>query len=280
DKAIKHLELLERSTRVMEKYFGEFPFVKEKIGIAETPHLGMEHQTMNAYGNKFTYTKVRGVDFDWLLHHEFGHEWWANKVTDKNYADMWIQEGICSFGDALFTREYEGEEAYQKRMARTARAIQNRKPVVPDDDANSDDVYQGDIYGKGAFFMHSLRYIIGDSIFFPTLKKLATDPKYTYDNLVTTNDVEQLFSSASGRNLKPFFDMYLRTVNKLEIAVKQNGDTSYFISTFFPMSLPLEIQTDTGIQKVVLESKPVLISSKTLPVIDPKTFYLKRVVYE
>ena len=280
-KAAKHLELLERSAKVLEKYFGEYPFVKEKIGIAETPHLGMEHQTMNAYGNRFIYTKVGGVDFDWLLHHEFGHEWWANKVTDKNYADMWIQEGICSFGDALFIREYEGEDAYRLRMARTARSTQNAKPVVPDDNANSDDVYQGDIYGKGAFFMHSLRYILGDSIFFPALKKFATDPRYTYHNLVTTNDVEQFFSKAAGKNLKPFFDLFLRTINKLEISVKQTGDQRYLLKVAnLDMPLPMEVQTDSGTQTITTDPKGATIISKTMPVIDPKTFYLKKVIFE
>ncbi|HMQ00587.1 MAG TPA: M1 family metallopeptidase, partial [Cyclobacteriaceae bacterium] len=124
DKAPHLLYLLERSARVLEKYFGEYPFVKEKIGIAETPHLGMEHQTMNAYGNQYRYSKIGGEDFDWLLHHEFGHEWWANKVSNKDWAHMWIQEGICSFGDHLFTLEMEGEEAYNERMRETGRRTQ------------------------------------------------------------------------------------------------------------------------------------------------------------
>ncbi len=115
---------------------------------------------------------------------------------------MWIQ-GSCSFADALFTLEMEGEESYLKRMRQTARNTQNLKPIVQGEAVDSDDAYQADIYGKGAFFMHTLRYVLGDSIFFPTLRKLATDPVYTYDNTVTTDDVEKLFSSASKQNMKP-----------------------------------------------------------------------------
>ena len=277
----KHLELLERSARVLEKYFGEYPFVKEKIGIAETPHLGMEHQTMNAYGNKFNYTKAGDVEFDWLLHHEFGHEWWANKITGKNYSDMWIQEGICSFGDALFTREYQGEAAYLQRMANTARATQNVKPVVPGVDANSDEVYQGDIYGKGAFFMHTLRYVTGDSIFFPALLQFATDPKYTYHNMVTTDDVEKFFSTAAGKNLKPLFDLFLRTTNKLEILVKQVSTNKYKITmNNLEMMLPLQIHTSSGLKTYWIDQKGLEIESTAMPVIDPSVFYLKRVIYE
>jgi aminopeptidase N len=220
-KANRLLDFLERCVKLEEKYFGPYPFPKDKIAICETPHLGMEHQTLNAYGNKFRYTVSGGKDFDWLLLHELGHEWWGNKVTVKDWADMWIHEGICSFGDRLYTLDYDGPEAYKEQMRETALATANLKPVVPGQDVDADSVYQLDIYNKGAFFMHTLRYIIGDSVFFPTLKNLATDPMYTYDNLVSTDDVEKLFSNASGTNLKPVFDFYLRTTNKLEVRVRQ-----------------------------------------------------------
>lgn len=279
-KAPHHLEMLERSCRILEKYFGEYPWAKEKIGIAETPHLGMEHQTMNAYGNKFRYVKVGGEDFDWLLHHEFGHEWWANKISNNDWAHMWIQEGICSYGDALYFREMEGEESYQKRMRNQSMHLSG-KAVVLADTADSDLAYSGDIYGKGAFFMHSLRYLLGDSIFFPTLKTLATDPAYTYDNMIATKDVEQLFSKASGRELKPFFDFYLRTTNRFEVRVKQTTEDKYRISLInFDMPLPMEITTDKGTTKMTVDKKGIEVTSSSLPQIDKTGFYYKRIIYE
>jgi aminopeptidase N len=282
DKGPHHLEVLERTCEVLEKYFGEYPWAKEKIGIAETPHLGMEHQSMNAYGNQFRYTKVGGEDFDWLLTHEFGHEWWANKVSNKDWAHMWIQEGICTYGDALYVRELEGEEAYQKVMQRNARNAQNTKPIVQGEVVDSDDTYHGDIYGKGALFMHTVRYVIGDSLFFPILKKLATDQKYTYDNTITTDDVEKLFSTDSRTNLKPLFDFYLRTTQKLEVNVKQTGENKYAIklTNFDGMKLPLEVLSDGKISKIMVDKTAITIESKTPPQIDPKGFYLKRVVLE
>lgn len=281
DKAAHHLEVFERSIKMQEKYFGEYPWIKEKIAIAETPHLGMEHQSMNAYGNKFKYMKVGGQDFDWLVHHEFGHEWWGNKVTGKDWGDMWVQEGICTFGDVLFIREAEGEEAYIKRMQQMSLYIQNQKPVVLGTNINSDDAYHGDIYSKGAFFMHTLRYITGDDLFFPAIKKFATDARYTYDNLVTTDDVEQFFSRESGINLKPLFDFYLRTTQKLDIRVKQTKDTSYLVQLVnYAGALPLDIGTNNGTKRMTVDKKGITVNSQTLPVIDAKTFYLKRVIFE
>jgi aminopeptidase N len=280
-KAAHHLDVFEQTARIQEKYFGEYPFVKEKIGAVETPHLGMEHQTMNAYGNKFNYVKVGGKDFDWLLHHEFGHEWWGNKVTTKDWSDFWIHEGICSFGDALATRELAGEQAYLDGFKQSYFGIQNKLPVVQGKDLDEEAAYIGDIYVKGAFFMHTLRFVIGDSIFFPTVKQLATDPAYTYNNLVTTADVQQLFSKKSGINLQPLFTQCLYTTDKLEIQVKRSSAGMYAVSLInLDMILPLEILTDTGRQTIKVGKKMVYIKSKTPPVIDPEMYYFRKVIIE
>ena len=126
--------------------------------------------------------------------------------------------------------------------------------------------------------MHSLRFVTGDDVFFPTLKKLATDPAYTYDNFVTTTDVEQLFSKASGKNLKPFFDFYLRTTDLLDIKVTETGYHKYEvkIDNYF-MDLPVEVTTDNKTEKIILPKEGVTLTSSTPPVVDSKGFYLKKI---
>jgi aminopeptidase N len=281
DKGEKILDLFEQSSRILEKYFGEYPWVKERIAASETPHLGMEHQTNIAYGNKYKFEKLGGKDFDWLLHHEYGHEWWANKVTNSDWAHMWIQEGICVFGDAMATRELAGEEAYLKRMQQTARNTQNKFPVVRGEEVDSDSAYHSDIYGKGAFFMHTLRYVMGDALFFATLKRLATDPLYTYDNTVTTADVEKLFSGAYGKSLQPLFHLFLYTTDKLEVHVKQTGENKYLVRLLnIDMPLPMDVLTDSGIQKIVVDKKEITVTSQMPVAVDPKAYYLKKVIYE
>jgi aminopeptidase N len=280
-KAEHHLVILERTVHLEEKYFGEYPWVKEKIAICETPHLGMEHQTMNAYGNKFRYSQVGGKDFDWLMHHEFGHEWWGNKITANDWADMWIQEGICSYGDALYVRDHEGEPAYLKRMRETAMHTGNIRPIVQGKDLATDTVYIGDIYGKGALFMHTLRFVIGDSIFFPALKAFATNPKYTYDNKVATKDIQDHFSQASGKDLKPLFDLFIYSTKKLDIRVKQVSLNEYSIALEnISMELPVKVVTDGKGQLMKLNAKSQIIRSELPPVVDPDGWYLKRVILE
>lgn len=281
NKAVHHLEVLEAMVKLKENYFGEYPWAKEKIGIVETPHLGMEHQTMNAYGNKFRYTKVGTQDFDWLMNHEFGHEWWGNKVTAKDWADYWIHEGIEVFADELFIRDYEGELAYNEQFKAMEPSFANEKPIVQGKDMDEEAAYINDIYSKGGFFMHTIRYVIGDSIFFPTLKELATSPRFTYNNLVTTDDVEQLFSKASGMNLKLLFDLYLRTTQKLTVHVTRMPQNQYRIQLDnYDGALPVDIITDQGYQKSIVDKKGIVVKSTKQPEVDPNDFYLKKLILE
>ncbi|MFM9838752.1 MAG: M1 family metallopeptidase [Cyclobacteriaceae bacterium] len=282
DKAQSVLDIRERDTKILEKYFGEYPWIKEKIGIAQVPNPGMEHQTMITYGDPFNYKRFKGQLYSDNLFHEFAHEWWANKVTNKDWAHMWIQEGIATYAEALCFRELTGEKGYDSLLMHFKKNIQNKKPLVQGDEVNSQDTYTGDIYFKGALFMNTLRYVTGDEVFFPTLKKLATDPKYIYDNFVTTDDVEKLFSDESKINLKPLFDFYLRTTNLLEVTIKQTGLTSWVIQAkqMPSLTLPIQISGSDGNTKVQLTTQPIKIESLTLPVIDAGSHYLKRIIIE
>lgn len=277
--AKKVIELKKRDSKIMEKYFGEYPWVKEKIGIAEVPNPGMEHQTMITFDNKFKYKTINGQEYSDNLFHEYAHEWWANKVTNKDWAHMWIQEGIATYAEALAMLEIGGETAYNTMIDGHRRGVRNRKAMVLGEEVTEEEVYSGgDIYVKGSFFMHSLRYLIGDEIFFPTIKKLATDPKYTYDNVVTSDDVERLFSSAAGKNLKPFFDFYLRTTDVLDIDVKEIGFQKYRIklNNFF-MPLPFDIISNGKSEKVIIPAEGITLTSDFAPQVDPKGNYLKKI---
>lgn len=284
DKAEKILDIRERDTKILEKYFGEYPWAKEKIGIAQVPNPGMEHQTMVTYGDNFTFKKVGDQDYSANLYHEFGHEWWANKVTNKDWAHMWIQEGIDTYAEALFFREVAGEKGYDSLMFAFKANVKNLKPVVQAESLDMANVYNSDVYFKGAVFMHTLRYILGDDLFFPTLKKFITDIKYPYNEFFNTDDVANFFSEQSKRDLKPLFDFYLRTTNKLLFEVNGTGQNNYtIVANNTPIDLQLEVLTADGLSTINLKAgknEPIKIISKTQPQIDPKNWYFKKVVYQ
>ena len=281
--AKKVIATKKRDNQILEKYFGEYPWAKEKIGIAEVPNSGMEHQTMITFDNLFRYKTINGQEYSDNLFHEYAHEWWANKVTNKDWGHMWIQEGIGTYAEALAMLEIGGEPAYDEIIAGHRRNSRNRFAIVPaGDEITEKEVYAGgDIYGKGSFFMHSLRYLIGDEIFFPTLKKLATEPQYTYDNFVTTMDVEKLFSTAAGKDLKPFFDFFLRTTNVLDITVKEVGFQKFQIkqNNFF-MPLPFEITANGQTKRTIIPSEGIVVNSALVPLVDAKGNYLKKVTLQ
>ena len=236
---------------------------------------------MITFNNKFEYEKIGGQDYSANLFHEYAHEWWANKVTNKDWAHMWIQEGIATYAEALAYYELGGQDAYDNIISRHRRGVKNRQAMVNGEELSEDETYVGgDIYGKGSFFMHSLRFLIGDDAFFKALYRLATDSNTTYYHFVISDDVEKLFSAAAGKNLKPFFNFYLKTTQVLDFQVKETGFHSYTIklNNYF-MDLPVEIITDKGLQRITIGQQGMVITSTIPPVVDPKGHYLKKVIF-
>jgi aminopeptidase N len=223
EKGPKLIEETKKYNAFFEKYLGPFPFRSQKLGIVETPHLGMEHSTAIAYGNQY---KFADDGFDWLMFHEYGHEWWANLVTASDWRDFWIHEGFQSFLDTLWVEETKGKEAYFTAMKNRAKGFKNKQPVAPREPKIAYQVYMaepdylnsdGDIYGKGAYVLHTLRYLIGDEKFFKALRRMSyptkemealTDGRQT--RLVNTDDFLAIAEQESGMDLDWFFEVYLR----------------------------------------------------------------------
>jgi len=202
-----------------EKYLGPYPFRKDKYGVAQTPHLGMEHQTIIAYGANFNNGSMTGGKdwgFDALHHHELGHEWWGNLVTNYDWKDMWIHEGFCSYMQAVYMEELEGKKGYHAYMD-NMRRFPNKLAVSPEESTSAKNIYRAPIYSKGAWILHSLRYLIGEEAFLSSLRKMCyphpalesvTDGRQC--RFVTTADYQRICEQESGQDLSWFFALYLR----------------------------------------------------------------------
>lgn len=277
EKAPLLLSVLETSTKTHEKFFGDYPFPKDKIAVVETPYLGMEHQTINGYGNNYQFVRMGEVNYDWLLHHELGHEWWGNKVSVADLADFWIHEGLCTYGDWLFYLEHGGEEAYLQKVMEVEGTITNRQPVVSPKNSDSNESYHAEVYSKGAYVIHTLRFILGDEVFFPMLKAFLSDERYTYQNLVDTKDFTDFVQQFSNRDLEGFFHLYLYTTELPEIKVVKKRRNQYAVSfKNIDFSLPMNIHTSQGIKRTELSSEPVWVKSKEPIQVDPQNWYLKQ----
>ncbi len=277
EKADFHIDMAVDMLKTYRKFYGEYPFWKEKFGLVEVDYLGMEHQTINAYGNKFRYTTIAGQKFDWLMLHEMGHEWWGNKVSVKDWADFWIHEGICTYGEALFRLAKFGEEQYHRKMRSIMKGVQNRSPMIPKRNATSQEAYQGDIYYKGAALMHSLRFWLGDSLFFDRLWHFANDSAYTYRNLVTTDDFLKLFCAGQDSDLVNYLEMFLYTTRLPEVRVDSLGEKTYRLSVpNIDFRMPLEVELGNRIDTLRLGPEPVVVEADSFPRVDPRHWYLIR----
>src|SRR5574341_57471 len=248
-KAPALLEMADEFLHFYSRYFGEYPWIKEKFGLAHTYYLGMEHQTINGYGNHF---RNNALGYDWLMLHEMGHEWWGNYVTVRDWADFWIHEGICSYAEALFVNDKFGMEAYHKYVKENLRRrILNRQPIVPKRDATTSETYNSDIYAKAATMLHTLRYLTGDSLLLDILKTFATDSAYTLHNRVVSQDFIDLVNRKTGQDLTWFFKQYLYTAKPpaLEYKITRKPDASTELEIRWRdegFRLPVEVRATTG----------------------------------
>nr|HQU90744.1 M1 family aminopeptidase [Pyrinomonadaceae bacterium] len=273
-----------------EKYLGPFPWRAEKLGIVETPHLGMEHSTHIAYGNKF---RFEPDGLDWLMLHEFGHEWWANLVTARDWSDFWIHEGFQSFMDTLYVEETKGKEAYFTAMKGRAKGTRNMQPVAPRGEKFAYEVYlqapdytkgDGDIYGKGAVVLHTLRYLIGDDAFFRSLRRMAYPRKemesYTdgrQQRLTDTDEFLKIAQEESKMKLDWFFELYLRQPKLPKLITETSGNTTTFrweTPNNMPFPMPIDVVVDGKAQRVEMKNGRGSVTGSA-PVVDPNGWVLK-----
>lgn len=177
-KARKQFEQVNPMLRVYEDLFGEFPFWNDGYKLVEAPYLGMEHQTAIAYGNGYQNgyrgNQPEGVDFDYIIIHETGHEYWGNSISMEDIADMWIHESFCTYTEVLYAEKMYGKEVALNYLRRQRQGINNDKPIIGEYGINKEG--SGDMYNKGSWILHTLRNVVDDdSLWFATLKNFHED---------------------------------------------------------------------------------------------------------
>jgi aminopeptidase N len=289
ERATKALPEFLDHLRHMEEVCGPYPFRGEKYGIVETPHLGMEHQTIIAYGNEY---RKPSFDYDWLHHHEMCHEWWANLVTCRDWKDMWIHEGIGTYMQALYIESRRGKPQYFVEMGIKRRTLVNARPIAPRQIQDSKQIYFGvgggnDLYYKGSCVMHTLRFVCGDEKFFVALRRLAyPDPKLekvTDGSCVRfedTDGVQKILEQHTGLELGWFFDVYLRQAALPELLETRAGDTlklRWKAPHGLPFPMPIEVAIDGVRQRVAVpaEGAELAVPAGKSVEIDPDGWVLR-----
>ena len=215
DKAKEQFKQAKLMLHAFEYWFGPYPFYEDSYKLVEAPHLGMEHQSATAYGNKFANGYLGrdlsgtgwGLKWDFIIVHESGHEWFANNITSKDLADMWIHEGFTNYSETLFTEYYYGKEAGTDYNVGTRRNIRNDIPIIGPYGVNKEG--SGDMYYKSGNMLHSIRHAMNDDEKFRQILRGLN--KTFYHQTVTTQEIEQYISKHAGYDFSKVFDQYLRT---------------------------------------------------------------------
>ncbi|PQJ52490.1 M1 family metallopeptidase [Psychrosphaera saromensis] len=270
-----------------ERMIGPYPFGQEKVGLAETPHLGMEHQTINAYGNQY---KKDEFGYDWLMQHEFSHEWFGNQLTNDNWDHMWLHEGFGSYMQPLFAQYLHGDLAYKAQLNNQRKKVVSKSPLVSNTLREVEQVYEaetgpgGDIYTKGSLVLHTLRNLIGDDAFFAATKELVygtATPKPGNFNPVFKNtaDFINIVNKVTGKDLSWFFDVYVYQADLPKLVVDRTDKTisiKWQIENDKPFFMPVDIQMNGKVITLDL-TKPVSLPINKMDVIilDPNSKILK-----
>lgn len=282
EKAKEQFKDVKRMLDAFEYWFGPYPFYEDSYKLVDVSYTGMEHQSSVTYGNGYK-NGYRGRDgsgsgwglkFDFIIIHESAHEWFGNSVTSRDIADMWVHESFGAYSETLFTDFHFGKEAGNQYIIGTRRSIRNDRPIVGVYNVNYEG--SGDMYTKGANMLHTLRQMVNDDKKFRLIiNKICS--KF-YHKTVTGAQIENLMSSETGFNLKPFFDQYLRTTKIPVFEYSAEGDILKYRwnNIVEGFSIPLKI-TINGKEKWITPSagwKQSKIEKNAEIKIDPN-FYVK-----
>jgi aminopeptidase N len=246
EKARRQFDMVKNMMHCFEYWMGPYPFYEDGYKLVEAPYLGMEHQSAVAYGNKYKMGYMGhdrgasgiGMDFDYIIVHESGHEWFGNNVTAKDQADNWIHEGITTFSECLYVQCLSGAAKAKQYALAGWKNIINNKTVIGNYGVNEDG--GNDMYDKGAALMQMIRELTGNDEVFRKMMRGITE--HFYHTTVTSATIENYVSTATGRDFSALFHQYLRTTDipELEYYIKDNQLFYKFNHTVAGFSLPLK----------------------------------------
>ena len=225
--AKEHFKQVKPMLECFEEYFGQYPFINDGFSLVETPYLGMEHQSAIAYGNNYlpgyngNKNFIAGLDFDYIIVHETGHEWWGNSITTNDIADMWIHEGFCTYSEVIYVECMYGYETMLEYVNNQKRFVRNDKPIVGPYNVNKKG--SNDMYQKGSLMLHTLRNLINDDeLWFSILKGISIDFKY---KVLDGKDIIEYINRKVDFDLSLFFNQYLfnSKIPILEYKIQKEG---------------------------------------------------------
>lgn len=236
--------------RLFTELFEEYPFAAEKYGHTQFGWPGgMEHQT-----NSFMFNTSAN-----LSAHELGHQWFGDKITCGSWRHIWLNEGFATYSSILFNERYFPAQ-HRPALQNTILNITSQPGgslYVPDTTSDARIFDSRLSYNKGAYVVHMLRWVLGDSTFFRGVRRYLQDPKLRY-NFAVTEDLERNIEQESGKDLTTFFQKWVygegypnynaswyQAAGSPWVSVKLDQTTSHSSVSFYEMPVALEFRNAT-----------------------------------
>ncbi|MFB9107268.1 M1 family metallopeptidase [Flavobacterium gyeonganense] len=280
--AKKQFKDVPKMMKAFENWFGPYPFYEDSYKLVEAPYLGMEHQSSVTYGNQYKNGYLGrdlsgtgwGLKFDFIIIHESGHEWFANNITYKDIADMWIHESFTNYSESLFLEYYYGKEAGAEYVIGCRKNIENDIPIIGHYNVNNEG--SGDMYPKGANMLHMIRQVINDDVKWKSILRGLNST--FYHQTVTSKQIEDYINNQSGINLNRVFAQYLTTtkIPVLEYIFKDGSFGYHWSNCVAKFDMPVKVKLngiDTWLKPTTeWKSEKTTGNQKTIEV--SKDFYV------
>ncbi len=230
--------------------FGEYPFEKYgMVAVYPFSYGGMEHQTMTTIHRNWLSGNYEGG-----IAHELAHQWWGDLVTCETWAEIWLNEGFASYGDALYTEYKYGFEGFKSKLQTWARAYFSEDSLIryPIYNPPPGKLFGTAVYFKGAWVLHMLRNLIGDSAFFDVLREWGR--RYAYST-GTTQKFIQVVNDITGDDYNWFFEQWVYD-SGYPVLTFEISSIDYDASNLVNLSLRIQqVQKNARIFKFPIEFK-------------------------
>jgi hypothetical protein len=286
DTARKQFAQAKTMIRCFEHWFGPYPWYRDGYKLVETAHLGMEHQSAVAYGNKYKNGYLGndrsqtglGTTWDFIIIHESAHEWWGNNVSSADHADMWIHESFANYAENLYQECLTNKADGAKYTIGQRHIIQNDAPIVGRFGVNAEG--SGDMYDKGGSMLHTIRQIINDD---EKWRSILRGIQSTYGKqTVSGHQIFDYINSHSGIDFDKVFTQYLYTTRIPILQYDIQGNTLWYrwFDVIPGFDMPVKAQVAPGAMTLLhptenWKSMPISVADSAFRV--DENFYVKPV---
>jgi quinol monooxygenase YgiN len=290
-KARRDFSVIPDIMRSHAQRFGEYPFLREKYGVAEfATYSFREHQTLPSYAEKL----ITGDHAnDAILAHELAHQWFGNSLSVRDWRHVWLNEGFSTYAAMLWIERRKGAAAYRAEMNKMAEQDLHG-PIFMADVTDNKKLFGAATFDKGAWVLHMLRHVMGDEQFSNALRTYVKE--YSYRN-VKTEDFRAVCERVYGKSLEWFFAQWVYGVSRPMYRMSWTAADDQLALTIrqaqtdapaFTMPIDIVVTTATGTTRRTVwndrnpQTFQIPMNAKTSDIrnvsIDPEGWILKRVI--